>query len=110
MEEQKSIDWRDNVLDNPIATLKIQDGESKFITFLNEGKTITSKDYGESIAFEVQEETKTDTMIFYVNPQNYALLKQIKALGSLIGKKVKVTRRGSRKSDTRYSVESIEKI
>jgi len=114
-ETQTSIekDWRDNVSDVK-ATLKIQDGESVEVLFMNEGKPNHHSDFGESIVFEVNtkefNEDKVEVVVtksFYVNPQNFALLKQLKELGSLTGQAVKISRTGSKKSDTRYSVEKI---
>ncbi len=105
-EEQKSIDWRENISDSSKATLKIQDGESSEVVLMSEGEKRTHSDFGDSIVFEVQEAEETKN--FYVNPQNYALLRQFKELGKLVGVKVKISRVGSKKSDTRYTVEKVE--
>jgi len=47
-------------------------------------------------------------MNFYVKENNFSLLKQIKELGSLIGTTANILRVGSKKSDTRYSIEKVE--
>ena len=117
-ETQQSIDkgdWRDDVSDTSKATLKIQDGETKEVVFMGEGERRTHVDYGDSIVFEVETKDFNADNIeeviqknFYVNPHNYALLKQIKELGKLVGVRVKISRVGAKKSDTRYSVEKVE--
>ena len=111
MEENTSIEnWRDNISETAATTLKIQDGEVKFVTFLDEGNKRTHADYGDSIVFQVKEDDNAEEiLLFYVNPQNFALLRQIKELGSLTGKRVKISRTGSKKNDTRYSVEEQER-
>lgn len=106
MEENKSIeDWRSDISDSDTAVLKIQDGEEVTISFLDEGKKFTHPDYGESIVFLVKK--GEEDMRWFVNPNNFALLKQIKELGKLTGQSVKVKRTGSKKSDTRYTLEKI---
>ncbi len=104
-ETQKDVDWREDVSD-PKPTLKILDGESKTVKFLDEGNKKTSVDYGTSIVFNV--EFGGEEMNFYVKENNFSLLKQIKELGSLIGTTANILRVGSKKSDTRYSIEKVE--
>ena len=103
MDEQKSIDWREDISDTSKATLKVLDGETKSVIFMDEGRKFVHSEYGESIVFEVNEDSESKN--FYVKPNNYSLLKQIKELGKLIGVRVKISRVGSKKSDTRYTVE-----
>jgi len=103
MEEQKSIDWREEVSDSSRATLKIQDGETVEFVFTDEGRKFTHVDFGTSIVFELEKDK--EPMNWYVSEHNYDLLRQIKALGKLVGLKVKVNRTGSKKSDTRYTIE-----
>jgi len=109
MEEPKpqtSEDWRADVSDSTSATLKVLDGETKKVIFLDEGRKVTSVDYGTSIVFKVEhEETE---MNFYVKENNYSLLKQVKEIGILTGKLVNISRVGSKKSDTRYTVEEVK--
>ena len=109
MEEPKpqtSEDWRADVSDSTSATLKVLDGETKKVIFLDEGRKVTSADYGTSIVFKVEhEETE---MNFYVKENNYSLLKQIKELGKLNGILTNISRVGSKKSDTRYTIEKLE--
>jgi hypothetical protein len=98
-------DWRNEVSEGT-ATMKVLDGETKNMVFMNEGVQRTSADYGTSIAFDVESEEEKKT--FYVKANNFSLLKQIKELGTLTGQAVKVSRTGSKKSDTRYTIEKIE--
>ena len=119
-ETQPSEDWRDNVSDSAGATLKVLDGETKQVVFLDQGIKKTSADYGTSIVFKVEheveeedEETKEKTKVlkemnFYVKENNFSLLRQIKELGDLSGKLVKISRVGSKKSDTRYTIEEVD--
>lgn len=106
-EKQKSItaDWRDEISDSSTATLKILDGENATIVFLDGGTKVTHPDYGTSIVFQVNHENEDKR--FFVKENNFAFLAQIKALGKLTGKGAKISRIGSKKSDTRYSIEEI---
>ena len=99
-------DWRTDVSSEQKDILKVADGESVEFVFLSEGKVNHHADYGTSIVFNVsKDETE---MLWFVNNQNYDLLKQIKDFGSLVGLKAKVSRTGSKKSDTRYKIEKVE--
>ena len=102
MEEQNS-NWRDNVSDSASATLKILDGEEKTFEFLNEGSPNVHPDFGSSVVFLVKH--KDEEKKWYVKDNNFALLNQIKVLGVLKGKTAKVSRVGSTKSNTRYTLE-----
>jgi len=104
-EEQKEVDWR-NEVGEASPTLKVQDGETVTFVFQNEGEKRTHPDFGTSIVFAVGHEEITKN--FYVRETNYNLQKQIKELGTLTGKKVKVSRTGSKKSDTRYTIEEVK--
>ena len=99
-------DWRADISE-PTATLKLKDGDIVVGTFQNEGEKRTHADYGTSIAFQFLEDGQTDQKTFYVKANNYDLLGQIKALGDLTNLKVKLTRVGSKRSDTRYKVSKI---
>ena len=103
---QISEDWRTEVSDSAGATLKILDGETKNVVFLDEGEKRTHPDYGTSIVFNVEHEG--EEMNFYVKVNNYSLLKQLKEIGKLTGVPVKISRVGAKKSDTRYTVEVIK--
>ena len=113
-EEQKQVeeeaevveDWRSDISGSPKPTLKIADGEEKTIVFLDGGEKRTHPDYGNSIVFQVEEAEESKN--FYVRENNYSLLGQIKELGKLIGKVVKISRKGSKKSDTRYTIEEVQ--
>lgn len=107
-EQQKDLeDWRDEVSDESREILKIADGEEVEFVFLDQGKKKTHPDYGTSVIFLVSQNEQEK--LWYVNANNFDLLKQIKALGDLNGKKAKVSRQGSKKSDTRYTLIPIEK-
>ena len=116
-ETQQSEDWRAEVSDSASATLKILDGETKKVVFLGEGEKRTHADFGTSVVFklehemEVEEDGKKEMKViqmnFYVKENNYSLLKQIKELGKLVGKICNISRVGSKKSDTRYTIEEV---
>ena len=99
-------DWR-NEITTPKNTLKVKDGETIEFTFLDEGTKKESKDYGSSIAFRVNS-GGSDEKLFYVKSNNFDLLGQIKTLGVLIGLKARITRIGSKRSDTRYKIVKVE--
>jgi len=114
--KQTSIedDWRAEVSDSAKSTLKILDGESAEVLLMSEGEKRTHSDFGDSIVFVVNtkefNEDKVEEIVsknFYVNPQNFALLKQFKELGQLTGVAIRISRTGSKKSDTRYTIEKI---
>jgi len=105
-EKQESDDWRTEVSSEQRDIVKLQDGESAVFKFGNEGTKKTHPDYGNSIMFVV--EHKGDEKLFFVNANNFALLLQIKALGELKGLKAKISRTGSKKSDTRYKIEKAD--
>lgn len=105
MQEQTSVtDWRDEIAPKT-ATLKVLDGEKVIVVFKNEGKKVSSVDYGDSIAFLVIEDNVEYT--WYVKANNFDLLGQIKALGKLTGLRCEISRVGSKKSDTRYSIKKL---
>jgi len=101
-ETVKAEDWRGDVSDQASTTLKVLDGESATVVFLDEGSKKTSIDYGTSIVFKVEHEKEEKN--FYVKENNFSLLKQIKELGKLTGTLAHISRVGSKKSDTRYSI------
>lgn len=98
-------DWRDELVPSLYPKLKFQDGETKEITFLDEGRKYKHPDFKPCVIFTV--EYKGEKHTWFVNAEAYGLLNQIKDLGQLKGKKVKVTRHGTKKSDTRYDVVEI---
>jgi len=109
MEEQKQADvnWRENISEAK-ETLKVEPDTEVVVTFQDEGMVKESLDYGKSVVFGVKTLDNDETKLWYVNANNYALLGQIKTLGKLAGVKVKITRKGSKRSDTRYTIEKIE--
>ena len=107
MEKQNTVeDWRCDISDST-ETLKIKDGESVVGAFANEGTKRTHEDFGTSIAFQFVKENEKTPRTFFVKANNFSLLAQIKSLGALTGLKVKISRKGSKRSDTRYSVEKL---
>ena len=110
MEQEKQTnvndDWRADISDST-ETLKLKDGESVVGVFANEGVKRTHIDFGTSIAFQFVKEQEQEPKTFYVKANNFSLLGQLKALGTLTGTKVKISRKGSKRSDTRYTVEKI---
>lgn len=105
-ETQQQENWREDVNELPPA-IKVVDGEIATFAFMDEGKKLDSKDYGESVVFRVTVVGLGEIRSWYVNKNNYPLLKQLKELGTLTGKTLEVTRTGSKKSDTRYMVKTI---
>ncbi len=107
MEEQNAIeeDWRNEISESS-ATLKIKANEEAIFVFLTEGEKRTHADFGTSIVFEVEQDG--EKKMLYVNETNYALRRQIKDLGTLAGLKVKLSRIGEKKSDTRYTIVKME--
>ena len=116
-QKQISEEWRSDVSDSAGATLKILDGETKKVVFIDEGNKRTSADYGTSIVFKVEHEMEVEEddkkemkvveMNFYVKENNFSLLKQIKELGTLIGQVIEISRVGEKKSDTRYTIKKV---
>jgi hypothetical protein len=96
-------DWREE-LNEPTSTLKIKDGELVVGVFQNEGVRKTHPDYGTSVAFQFLQDGTTEPKTFYVKANNFDLLGQIKTLGTLTGLKVRITRIGSTRSNTRYKI------
>ena len=113
--QEKISDWREDVSDSASTTLKVLDGETKTAVFLDEGRKISSIDYGTSIVFKVEHEVvdeetnekSVEEMNFYVKENNFSLLKQFKELGKLTGRVIEISRVGSKKSDTRYTITEV---
>ena len=106
--ENANADWRNDVATSNAPTLKIKDKEIARFVFMNEGERKESIDYGSSVAFLVRCDGEDSNKVFYVKSNNFAFLKQIKELGdSLRGLHVEVSRTGTKKSDTRYTVKKI---
>ena len=104
-EEQENIDWRKDVTDQK-EILKLEDGDSEIITFKDNGVKNTHPDYGTSIIFAITH--KETEKVIYVKATNFSLLRQIKELGTLKDLKVKYSRTGSKRSDTRYTIEKVD--
>ncbi len=115
MNEQQDINanqnWRANIAD-PKPTFKLADKEVAIIKFLTEGILNPKLANGPAVIFEIVKITNTDTLegdelTWFINPQNYSLLGQIKDLGENIKDKViQVKREGTSKADTRYTLTS----
>lgn len=54
--------------------------------FLDEGKEINHKDFGEAFVFKVLKDNIKHN--FYIKPTNFKLLNQIRNLGILTGKRI----------------------
>ena len=106
MENTKLDDWRSNITESK-ETLKLKDGDKVEVTFADEGRINNHVDFGTSIAFSVVVKGETEPRTFYVKSNNYSLLAQIKALGQLVGRNVRISRTGSKRSDTRYKITSL---
>jgi len=105
-ENEKQDNWRNDVSASS-EILKIKDGETKRVVFLNEGMKVSHPDFGNSVLFTISEEEVEKR--FYVKANNFALLGQIKDLGeTLAGKIVMISRKGSKRSDTRYTIKGVE--
>jgi hypothetical protein len=113
MQEQSSenINWMDEITPKT-ATLKVLDGQLARFVFQDEGKKKESIDYGTSVAFLVKVDGETEDKTFYVKANNFDLLGQIKELAiangrKLTGLRAEVSRKGAKKSDTRYKIVKI---
>jgi len=106
-ETQKEIDWREEISEAK-DTLKIAPDTAEVFIFQDEGKVNHHQDFGTSIVFSVKREADEHNRSWYVKNNNFSLLGQIKALGKLTGQKAKVVRKGSKRSDTRYSISKVE--
>jgi hypothetical protein len=104
---QQNLDWRGEITDNK-SSLKIKDGDVVEITFADEGTKKTSVDFGTSIVFSVLTKESKEPKSFYVRVNNFDLLGQIKAFGTLTGIKARISRIGSTKSNTRYKIVKLQ--
>jgi len=105
-ETQQEIDWRKEISESQ-DTLKIAPDTTEVFIFHDEGKVNHHQDFGTSIVFSVKREADENNRNWYVKNNNFSLLGQIKTLGKLTGLKVKVVRKGSKRSDTRYSIQKV---
>ena len=106
-DEQIQIDdWREGI-SGPKQTLKIADGQNVNFTFKDGGVKKTHPDFGVSVAFTVKVDGEDEEKNFYVSASNYDLLGQIKDLGNLENLKANVSRKGSKRSDTRYIIKKL---
>ena len=100
--EGENTDWRNEVTELH-EKLKVTDGESKKIKFLDEGIKFKNQ-YGTSIVFNV--ETEGQKYTWYVNTQSVGLLASIKRMDiPLTGKEATLSRTGVGKSDTKWILE-----
>lgn len=104
---QQTLDWREGITESK-NTVKIKDGEIVKGYFKDEGTPRQSVDYGNSVAFSFQLDNENEVKTWFVKANNFSLLGQIKQLGKLAGQHVQITRIGSKKSDTRYSIKKID--
>ena len=104
-ENENTENWRTDV-GGLKPKLKILDGETKEIEFLDEGTKSMHPDYGESVKFMVKE--GGEEKVWYVNSRTFTILTRIKEIGTpLKGHKIKISRTGEKKSDTRYAMETL---
>lgn len=101
--ETPKEDWRSE-LTEPTSTLKLKDGDVVVGVFGSEGEKKSHPDYGNSVAFQFLKDGEKEPRTFYVKANNFDLLGQIKALGTLTGMKVRISRIGSSRSNTRYKI------
>ena len=107
MDTPKTLEnWRGELTESK-STLKVKDGDVVEATFADEGVKKVSADYGASIAFSMLLKDDKEPKLFYVKSNNFDLLNQIKALGTLTGLKVRISRIGSTRSNTRYKILKI---
>ena len=118
MQEQTN-NWRDSI-SQPKETLKLADKEVATFTFRDIGLLNPNAEYGNSILFlvgdiqflikkDINEPVKVEgDLNWYVNAKNYDLLGQIKELGEIKGLKVCLKRTGTKRTDTRYTIEKVD--
>ena len=99
----QTLDWRGEITESK-ETFKVKDGDVVEFTFANEGVKKNSVDYGASVAFSILLDGNKEPKTFYVKANNFDLLGQIKALGTLTGTRARISRIGSTKSNTRYKI------
>ena len=110
----QTLDWRGEITESK-STLKVKDGDIVEVMFADEGTKKVSADYGTSVAFSVIVTKHSDSKfvvdkeprVFYVKANNFDLLGQIKAIGTLVGATARISRIGSTKSNTRYKIVKI---
>ena len=83
-----------------LPSFKILDGETKSIKFLDEGKQISKPE--PAIIFTVEEAGIRKN--YWLKKKQFNILKEIRKNIPLLGKKMRITRVGSTKTDTRYSI------
>lgn len=113
MPEQTSLEgaWMNEVTQKT-DTLKVLDGQSIKLVSKNNGVKKESVDYGTSVAFLVRVDNEQSDKTFYVKANNFDLLGQFKEIatkhnGSIVGVHLEISRKGSKKSDTRYTIKEI---
>lgn len=100
---QQNLDWRGEITEGK-PTLKVKDGDVVEFVFADEGKASNHPDYGVSVVFNVLLKDSKEPQRYFVKSNNFDLLGQIKKLGTLTGLKVRLSRIGSTKSNTRYKI------
>lgn len=108
MENQtQTDDWRKDIGTILNPKLKIADGETKTILFLDEGKLYKHPDYKPCVIFTVQLVGQEEKYTWFVNKEAYGTLNQVILLGKLTGLRATIKRTGSKLSDTRYEIKKI---
>jgi len=111
MEEKTVLDWKENFRKESKENqdlkpkLKILDGESHNITFLDEGVRIKSAKYGDAVLFNVLE--NSIEKVWFVSVNKWSMLKEIARNDPLAGKAANIMRIGKDKDNTRYSIKFV---
>lgn len=106
MQDESIKDWTQEFLQekpkDPRPKLKIQDGDQINLIFLDEGKEITSVEYGKAILFAVK--VKEIEHIWFVGIKKFTILKEIAHNKPITNKNATVTRVGTTRADTRWKI------
>lgn len=99
--------WRDEIND-PVEAIKLKDGEKMIGYFKDEGNDVPNPKFEPSVVFSFLLDGEEAVRKFYVRTANFDLLTQIKSLGKLTGLHVEISRTGSDKADTRYTIKVVD--
>lgn len=103
-------DWRDDIVEKKelpkVESFKLKNGSAE-VTFIDEGwKWFSQQDNRNYIIFKVQKDGDI-VRPWFVNKENFSLLRQLKDAGQLSGKKGIISRTGERRA-TRWSVSFLD--
>lgn len=99
-------DWREDIVEKKeypkVESFKLKSGSSE-ITFIDEGwEWFSQQDNKNYIIFKVQKDGDI-VRPWFVNKENIPLLRELKAIGKLSGRRAVLSRTGERRA-TRWSV------